>query len=153
MLVEECLQQIQKELSELKLEVKKTGEKHVAEPAPPVQGPQLPQVGPLNWRVFFSAEEVQETIVGNLQQAGKGGNVWFGAYTFDRRDIGDALVAAVQRGCRVQLLVDQRQTLKGPREQLSVLQELSARGVPIKLLSGKSLTEEYKRLVAVWVQV
>lgn len=96
---------------------------------------------------LMSAEAVHGRALELLEsvKASREGTVYLMAYSFDRKDIGEALIGLVGLPkVKLTMLVDNRQTLKGPKEQLSVLQELVSRGVAVRLLSGKGLTDEYK---------
>jgi len=96
---------------------------------------------------LMSAEAVHGRALELLEsvKASREGTVYLMAYSFDRKDISEALIGLVGLPkVKLTMLVDNRQTLKGPKEQLSVLQELVSRGVAVRLLSGKGLADEYK---------
>ena len=139
--VEESLRKIQQDLSELKLEMK-SGKSSAPTPAAvAVADP----ITPVNWRMLYSAESTQELIKSNIDGTVKGNTIWLMSYSFDRRDLMESLAAAQRRGVRIIMVSDHKQSLKGPREQLSILLKLTIAGVEVRLLSGKALADEYRR--------
>ena len=54
------------------------------------------------------------------------------AFTFDRREITEALAEAHEKGVSVLLILDRKQTLQGQAEQQRVALQAAALGVPVK---------------------
>jgi hypothetical protein len=119
--VEESLRKIQQDLSELKLEIKSGKSSAPAPAAVAVAEP----ITPVNWRMLYSAESTQELIKSNIDGTVKGNTIWLMSYSFDRRELMESLAAAQRREARIIMISDHRQSLKGPREQLSILQEVT----------------------------
>ena len=88
----------------------------------------------------------QEHALGLLRRAGELGEqscrkllVFLTAFTLDREDIGDALVALRKLGATVQVLVDERNTLAGQTQgQLPLVRRLAAWGVEVRTCKGES---------------
>ena len=66
------------------------------------------------------------------------------AFTYDLRELSEALIAASERGVGVQVIADYRSTLGGStRDQVQRLRALRAAGIGVLLASGISIQEEY----------
>ena len=78
-----------------------------------------------------------------MTAAPEGSSVVLLAFTFDREDVAEVLIATKSRGVTVRVIADRRQTLTGAVEQRRVLQLLAAKGVHTRVLSGFPLTPEY----------
>ena len=143
---EEALEEVRKELKGLRLEVASRSETKA-----PVINPtserevtqQVPASQSVQWQMYFTASETQEETIKRIELVESGGSIKILAYSYDRQDISAALAAAQKRGVQVQVLIDHRQTLKGPKEQLAVVQQLRSQGISVKTLSGVALGPEY----------
>ena len=88
---------------------------------------------------------MQEKACVLCDAAAPGDTLWVIAFTFDRREVAEALAAAHRKGAQVLLILDRKQTLQGPAEQQRVALQASSLGVPVKLASGSPLSTEYER--------
>ena len=119
------------------LEIRPGGGPAQAAPPPP-EGQQNS-----NARMLYGARAVQETAIALMTAAPEGSTVVLLAFTFDREDVAEVLIATKSRGVTVRVIADRRQTLTGAVEQRRVLQLLAAKGVHTRVLSGFPLTPEY----------
>ena len=137
--VEKALEEVRKELQSLRLEV---GGRVLETPPPVAQN----TVGNgISWSLLPSAEEMHMTTIKKIQSTKKDGSVILLGYSFDRRDVVEALLGAHRQGTEVRVLLDHRQTLKGPKEQFAVVKEAVANGLDVRLLCGRSISAEYKK--------
>jgi hypothetical protein len=134
----ESIRELQAEMKALRLDLQQPKVVQVVPDRPQVEGNSAAQF-------YLSAEQVHDATIGKLKETKSGGEVILMAYSFDRRDVGEELLRAHKRGCNVQVLVDARQTLGGPKEQFAVIQELIAQGLSIKVISGQVLGPEYEK--------
>jgi hypothetical protein len=140
--LEEALEEVRSELAALRIDVKQSNAGKKVSLAPPIE--EVGLRGALPFEFLLSAEEVHAQCIAEIKAAVKGGTVELLGYSFDRRDIGQEMLQAHRRGCNVRLLLDMRQTLKGPKEQFAVVQELMTQGLPVRLCSGNALSPEYR---------
>eukprot|EP00974_Lingulodinium_polyedra_P102227 9898899-Lingulodinium_polyedra.AAC.1 len=94
----------------------------------------------------MGAIATQEEALALLREAGQLGEqscrkvlVFLTAFTLDREDLGDALVALRKLGGTVRVLVDERNTLTGQTQgQLPLVRRLAAWGVEVRTCKGES---------------
>ena len=92
-----------------------------------------------------SAASMQERCVKLCLESGSGDVLWLIAFSFDRREVTEALSAAQKNGAEVLLVLDQKQTLQGPAEQQRIALQAAALGIKVQLASGDPLSGEYEK--------
>ena len=68
---------------------------------------------------------MQEKACLLCEAAVPGDTLWVIAFTFDRREVAEALAAAHKKGVQMLLILDRKQTLQGPAEQQRVALQAS----------------------------
>ena len=72
-------------------------------------------------------------------------SIWWLAFTFDRQDIVDALIACKRAGHQIRFGADYNQTVGGrTRDQIGCLSRLNANGVEVNLIRGYPLGPVYQ---------
>ena len=72
-------------------------------------------------------------------------SIWWLAFTFDRQDIVDALIACKRAGHQIRFGADYNQTVGGrTRDQIACLSRLNANGVEVNLIRGYPLGPVYQ---------
>jgi phosphatidylserine/phosphatidylglycerophosphate/cardiolipin synthase-like enzyme len=140
--LEEIVQEMRLEMRELRTEVQKSNAVVLHESSARGSGETV-NLKPVKVEFLFSAEAMQVESVKRIRAAEKGDVVYLVAYSFDRRDIAEALLLAHRSGVQVRLAVDSKQTLKGPKEQFAVVQELVVGGLEVRVVSGVSIKDAY----------
>jgi hypothetical protein len=140
--LEEIVQEMRLEMRELRTEVQKSNAVVLHESSARSSGETM-SVKPLQLKFLFSAEAMQVDCVKRIKAAERGDIVYLIAYSFDRRDVVEALMAAHRSGVSVRLALDSKQTLKGPKEQFVVVQELVEKGLEVRVVSGVAIKDAY----------
>ena len=97
-----------------------------------------------NVLAVLDAVNTHETAVRIIDKAALGERVTMLGFSFDRKEIVQALVGARRRGCIVRVVLDHNMTLQGKtKEQYSSAEELASCGVLVRVASGIPLKPEY----------
>ena len=90
---------------------------------------------------------MQEKCVKLCLESGRGDVLWLIviAFSFDRREVTEALSAAQKNGAEVLLVLDQKQTLQGLAEQQRIALQAAAFGIKVQLASGDPISNEYEK--------
>ena len=92
----------------------------------------------------LSSVQAQQEAVRMIQSAGRDSVVLLTAYTLDRQDLVEAMIACRERGADVRAVLDRQATVAGrTRGQLSCGLQLAAAGVQVRVVSGALIVDEY----------
>ena len=92
-----------------------------------------------------SAASMQERCVKLCLESNTGDVLWLIAFSFDRREVTQALSAAQTNGAEVLLVLDQKQTLQGPAEQQRIALQAASFGIKVQLASGDPISNEHEK--------